>query len=99
LQQIIPAKRHEVLAKETPYGIAKLYGISLKELNEVNPTLEATENRSKIILPAQASSPEIAVAAKFTETGNLTQSKLQLPFCLIQIFNRQKIRNYSKRIR
>jgi LysM repeat protein len=67
------SKEHEVLAKETPYGIAKLYGISLKELNEVNPTLEATglKNRSNYT-SAQASSPEIAVAAKFTETGNLT---------------------------
>jgi LysM repeat protein len=66
------SKEHEVLAKETPYGIAKLYGISLKELNEVNPTLEATGLKNRSYTSAQASSPEIAVAAKFTETGNFT---------------------------
>jgi LysM repeat protein len=50
-----------------------LYGISLKELNEVNPTLEATGLKiGQNYTPAQASSPEIAVAAKFTETGNFT---------------------------
>ncbi len=71
------SKEHEVLAKETPYGIAKQYGISLKELNEVNPTLEATGLKigQKIILPAQASSTEIAVTSKLTETGNQTSEQ------------------------
>ncbi|MES2853071.1 MAG: LysM peptidoglycan-binding domain-containing protein [Bacteroidota bacterium] len=58
------AKEHEVLAKETLYGIAKQYGISLKELNELNPTLESTGLKigQKIIIPANASSTEVAVA-------------------------------------
>ncbi|MES2805845.1 MAG: LysM peptidoglycan-binding domain-containing protein, partial [Bacteroidota bacterium] len=58
------AKEHEVLAKETLYGIAKQYGISLKELNELNPTLESTGLKigQKIIIPVNASSTEVAVA-------------------------------------
>lgn len=70
-------KQHEVLAKETPYGIAKQYGISLKELNEVNPTLEATGLKigQKIILPAQASSPDIAVTAQSTETVDQSEEQ------------------------
>jgi cell wall-associated NlpC family hydrolase len=58
------AKEHEVLAKETLYGIAKEYGISLKELNELNPTLESTGLKigQKIIIPANTSSTEVAVA-------------------------------------
>ncbi|RDI51470.1 peptidoglycan endopeptidase [Flavobacterium glaciei] len=58
------AKEHEVLAKETLYGIAKQYGISLKELNELNPTLESTGLKigQKIIIPSNASSTEVAVA-------------------------------------
>jgi cell wall-associated NlpC family hydrolase/DNA-directed RNA polymerase subunit H (RpoH/RPB5) len=58
------AKEHEVLAKETLYGIAKQYGISLKELNELNPTLESTGLKigQKIIIPANTSSTEVAVA-------------------------------------
>ena len=60
------AKEHEVLAKETLYGIAKQYDISLKELNELNPTLEAAGLKmgQKIIIPANASSIKIAVAAQ-----------------------------------
>ncbi|WP_240723447.1 peptidoglycan endopeptidase [Flavobacterium sp. GT3P67] len=58
------AKEHEVLAKETLYGIAKQYGISLKELNELNPTLESTGLKigQKIIISANTSSTEVAVA-------------------------------------
>lgn len=35
-------KEHEVLQKQTSYGIAKQYGISLLELNQANPELEQT---------------------------------------------------------
>lgn len=54
---------HQVQPKETPYGIAKQYGISLKELNEVNPTLEATglQIGQKIKLPSQASIPDTTI--------------------------------------
>ena len=33
-------KTHEVLPKETIYGISKMYGISEKDLTKINPTLE-----------------------------------------------------------
>lgn len=62
----LPSKEHEVLAKETPYGIAKQYGISLKELNELNPTIEAAGLRigQKIIIPANATSTEAVVISQ-----------------------------------
>jgi cell wall-associated NlpC family hydrolase len=56
-------KEHEVLAKETLYGIAKQYGVTVKELNEVNPTLETSGLKigQKIAIPGNATSTEIAV--------------------------------------
>ena len=56
-------KEHEVLAKETLYGIAREYGITVKELNEANPTLETSGLRigQKIAIPVNATSTEIAV--------------------------------------
>ncbi|MFV8268314.1 LysM peptidoglycan-binding domain-containing protein [Flavobacterium sp. GT2N3] len=61
-----PAKEHEVLSKETLYGIAKQYGISLKELNELNPILGSTGLKigQKIRVPANPSSTEVAVASR-----------------------------------
>ncbi|MFV8326719.1 LysM peptidoglycan-binding domain-containing protein [Flavobacterium sp. ZS1P14] len=58
-------KEHEVLAKETLYGIARQYGISLKELNEANPALESSglQIGQKIIIPLNATSTEITVVA------------------------------------
>lgn len=58
-------KEHEVLAKETLYGIARQYGISLKELNEANPALESSglQIGQKIIIPGNATSTEIAAVA------------------------------------
>ncbi|RTY71225.1 peptidoglycan endopeptidase [Flavobacterium sp. LB2P53] len=49
-------KEHEVLAKQTPYGIAKEYGISLAELNQSNPELEAKglQIGQKITIPGTA---------------------------------------------
>lgn len=35
-------KTHQVLAKETKYGIAKQYGISISDLEKANPILETT---------------------------------------------------------
>lgn len=69
------AKEHEVLAKETPYGIAKQYGISLKELNELNPTLESTGLKigQKIIIPANTSSTEVAVVSQTKKTSQKTE--------------------------
>ncbi|MFV5691335.1 LysM peptidoglycan-binding domain-containing protein [Flavobacterium sp. LT1R49] len=57
-------KEHEVLAKETLYGIARQYGITVKELNEANPTLETSGLKigQKIAIPGNATSTEIAVA-------------------------------------
>jgi cell wall-associated NlpC family hydrolase len=56
-------KEHEVLAKETLYGIARQYGITVKELNEANPTLETSGLKigQKIAIPGNATSTEIAV--------------------------------------
>ena len=67
-------KEHEVQAKETLYGIAKQYGISFKELNQVNPTLASSELKigQKINIPGNATASEIATIApkKQTESKN-----------------------------
>ena len=49
-------KEHQVQAKETLYGIAKQYGISIKELNQINPTLASSDLKigQKINIPANA---------------------------------------------
>jgi cell wall-associated NlpC family hydrolase len=63
---------HEVLAKETLYGIAKEYGITLKELNQANPTLETSGLKigQKIIIPGNAkSNTEIAVGPQSKKTS------------------------------
>lgn len=65
------AKEHEVQAKETLYGIAKQYGISVKELNQVNPTLASSELKigQKINIPGNAI---------LTETVNATIATKQI---------------------
>ena len=68
-------KEHEVLAKETLYGIAREYGISVKELNQANPTLETSELKigQKITIPGNAkSNTEIAVAPQSKKTSQNT---------------------------
>ena len=69
------AKEHEVLSKETLYGIAKQYGISLIELNEFNPTLESTGLKigQKIRVPANSSSTQVAVASQVTKVSRKSQ--------------------------
>lgn len=64
-------KEHEVQAKETLYGIAKQYGISIKELNQINPSLATAELKigQKINIPA---------AAIANEKANLATTK-QIP--------------------
>lgn len=61
--QNIPASEHEVLAKETLYGIARQYGISVNELSQLNPILASTDLKigQKINVPAAAIKSEIAV--------------------------------------
>lgn len=64
-------KEHEVLAKETLYGIARQYGITVKELNEANPTLETSGLRisQKITIPGNATSTEIAVVPQVKKSS------------------------------
>ncbi|MFE3868754.1 LysM peptidoglycan-binding domain-containing protein [Flavobacterium sp. LS2P90] len=69
-------KEHEVLVKETLYGIAKEYGITLKELNQANPTLETSGLKigQKITIPGNAkSNTEIAVSPHSKKTSQNTQ--------------------------
>jgi cell wall-associated NlpC family hydrolase len=69
------AKEHEVLSKETLYGIAKQYGISLKELNELNPILESTGLKigQKITVPANPASTEVAAASQVVKIYQKSQ--------------------------
>ena len=64
------AKEHEVLPKETLYGIARQYGITVKELNQLNPVLASTELQigQKINVPASATTTELTVAATTKKT-------------------------------
>nr|WP_314896538.1 LysM peptidoglycan-binding domain-containing protein [uncultured Flavobacterium sp.] len=64
-------KEHEVLAKETLYGIARQYGITLKVLNEANPTLETSGLKigQKIAIPSNATSTEIAVVPQVKKSS------------------------------
>lgn len=79
---------HEVLPKETLYGISRQYGITVKELNEANPTLGsiALKIGQKINIPGSASiMPEKAVVMQpkkelpIIETAVAVQPKKALP--------------------
>ena len=52
---------HEVLAKETKYGIAKEYGVTVSDIDRANPSLESEGLKigQKIIIPAKGNSPVI----------------------------------------
>lgn len=68
-------KEHEVLAKETLYGIAKEYGITLKELNQANPTLETSGLKigQKITIPDNAkSNTDIAIVPRYKKESQKT---------------------------
>lgn len=68
-------KEHEVLAKETLYGIARQYGITVKELDEANPTLESSGLKigQKITIPGNATSTEKAVLPQSKKTSAKTE--------------------------
>ncbi|MFM2369470.1 MAG: hypothetical protein RL619_1776, partial [Bacteroidota bacterium] len=65
----------EVLAKETLYGIARQYGITVKELNEANPTLETSGLKigQKIAIPGNATSTEISVIPEIKKSSQKTE--------------------------
>jgi len=47
------AKKHKVLAKETKYGIARKYGITLAELEALNPTMgESLQLGAELTVPS-----------------------------------------------
>lgn len=51
-----PNTTHEILAKETLYGLSKQYGVSVEDLNQANPALASSELQigQKINIPANA---------------------------------------------
>ena len=65
-------KEHEVQAKETLYGIAKIYSVSLQELNQANPAIGSSGLKigQKIIIPGNASST--------VSSSNQTSSKKEI---------------------
>jgi cell wall-associated NlpC family hydrolase len=75
-----PTKEHEVLAKQTPYGIAKEYGISLAELNQANPELESTglQIGQKINIPETAASSTKMIVSQSKKTSLLPQTALAI---------------------
>ena len=64
--------KHEVLSKETKYGIAKEYGITVKELEKQNPNISKNLSVGTILnirsskMPIQEDSKEEVVAEKNT---------------------------------
>lgn len=68
-------KEHKVLAKETLYGIARQYGITVKELDEANPTLESSGLKigQKITIPGNATSTEKAVLPQSKKASAKTE--------------------------
>lgn len=77
------AKEHEVQPKETLYGIAKQYGISVKELNQVNSTLASSELKigQKINIPDNAIVTETTTSA----LAKQTESKKELATASLSI--------------
>lgn len=66
-----PEKKHTVLPKETLYGIAKQYGVTVEDLNKINPTLQKSglKKGDKIRIPGTElnQSPAVAVAEPIKE--------------------------------
>ena len=64
------AREHEVQAKETLYGIARQYGITVKELNQLNPILASSDLKigQKINIPASAITTESVIATSTKKT-------------------------------
>ncbi|WP_016991303.1 peptidoglycan endopeptidase [Flavobacterium sp. ACAM 123] len=59
-----PEKKHIVLAKETLYGIAKQYGVTIEDLNKTNPTLQKSglKKGDKITIPGTELNQSLIVA-------------------------------------
>ncbi len=76
-----PEKTHAVLPKETIYGIAKQYGVTVKELYQSNPTLEKSGLRKgqKITIPGNefnAGTAQVAEKKTEKETAKTIDKKL-----------------------
>ena len=65
-------KTHAVLPKETIYGIAKQYGLTVADLYKENPTLEKTGLRKggKIKIPVTQANAEIVAQVTATTANN-----------------------------
>jgi cell wall-associated NlpC family hydrolase/DNA-directed RNA polymerase subunit H (RpoH/RPB5) len=68
-----PEKKHTVLSKETLYGIARQYGVTVEDLNKLNPILQKSglKKGDKIRIPGTESNQNSAVS--FTESIKETQ--------------------------
>ena len=80
-------KEHEVQAKETLYGIAKTYNVSLQELNQANPAIGSLGLKigQKISIPGNASSTvslsnqtssKKEIALELNENASLTTEEI-----------------------
>ncbi|HLF52735.1 NlpC/P60 family protein [Flavobacterium sp.] len=94
-----PAIVHEILPKETLYGISRQYGITIKELNEANPALgsNALKIGQKINIPGNASATtEKAVVIQpkkelpVIETAVVVQPKKELPIIETAVITQPK---------
>jgi cell wall-associated NlpC family hydrolase len=71
---------HEVVASETKFGIAKFYGITVAELDKLNPILEkeALKIGQKIIVPFQETKNKIDLKDNLVNETLKMDSKLQV---------------------
>jgi LysM repeat protein len=63
IENTYPEKNHSVLSKETLYGIARQYGVTVEDLNKLNPTLQKSglKKGDKIRIPGTESNQNLAV--------------------------------------
>jgi cell wall-associated NlpC family hydrolase len=73
IENTYPEKNHSVLSKETLYGIARQYGVTVEDLNKLNPTLQKSglKKGDKIRIPGTESNQNSAVS--FVEPIKETQ--------------------------
>ncbi len=78
-----PEKTHQVLPKETLYGIAKQYHTTIDELHKINPDLEKQGLKIGQIINVPQTAMEDFVATKSAEktveVKKLTATKKNLP--------------------
>lgn len=77
---------HEVKKKETMYGIARMYGITVEQLVQANPGMEAPgyqlKKGSTVIIPVSQAKPETPTAPKANPNVDVRQRAIRMGIML-----------------